>query len=220
MLISTKPAQRRALRQGLPVVAALATLGFALTACGGDNEGASAATNAPATAAPTTTQPAAAPSTPTGSTPRESAPAASATGGSQPVSSEPDPLAYSQCMRDHGITNFPDPDADGGLALDGETLGIEPDSPQYQAADEACKHLLIPPGGAAGPSQEGIEAMLAYAQCMRDEGITAFPDPNPETGLELDGDAVGIDTPQFQAADEACQHLMGEGGSTNEQGGQ
>ena len=63
------------------------------------------------------------------------------------------------------------------------------------------------------------EAMLAYAQCMRDEGISAFPDPPRSGGLELDGNAVGIDTPQFQAADEACKHLLGDGGSTEMHGG-
>ena len=78
----------------------------------------------------------------------------------------------------------------------------------------------MPPPDAAGPPPGAMEAMLAYAQCMRDEGIAAFPDPNPESGdLELDGNAVGIDTPQYQAADEACKHLLGDGGSTNEQGG-
>ena len=60
------------------------------------------------------------------------------------------------------------------------TLGINPDSPQFQAADEACKHLMPPTDAAAprGPS----EAMLAYAQCMRDEGIAASPTPTPTGG--------------------------------------
>jgi hypothetical protein len=217
MIISTTPPRRRALRRTVPLLAALSSLGVALAACGGgDDDGASAATNAPTTAAPTTTQPAAAGD----STPPGSAPADSTTDGSQPVAGEPDPLAYSQCMRDHGIANFPDPSAEGGLGVDAEALGIDPASPQFQAAEEACNYLM-PPEDAAGPSQEGMEAMLAYAQCMRDEGVTAFPDPNSEGGLALDGDAVGIDTPQFAAADEACKHLLpgaGEGGSTNQSG--
>jgi hypothetical protein len=214
MNITTKPAHRRALRQGLPLVAALSMLGLTLAACGGDDDddGAVAATNAPTTAAPTTSRPATGPSAPTDSTPPDSASA-----GSQPAASEPDPLAYSQCMRDHGVINFPDPNPEGGVALDGDTLGIDIDSPQFQRAEQACQYLM-PPGDAAGPSQEGMDAMLAYAQCMRDEGITAFPDPNSE-GLALDGDAVGIDTPQFAAADAACKHLLGEGGSTNQSGG-
>jgi hypothetical protein len=217
MLISTKAPHRRVRRRALPLVAGLSTLGLALAACGGD-DGTSADTNTPATAAPTTTRPAADPSTPPASTPPDSAPADSSPADSAPASSEPDPLAYSQCMRDNGIANFPDPSAEGGLAFDPESLGIDPESPQFQAAEEACNYLITPPEGAAGPSQEGLESMLQYAQCMRDEGITAFPDPNPETGLELDGDAVGIDTPQYEAADEACKHLLGEGGSTNEAG--
>jgi hypothetical protein len=200
------------------MVAALSILGVALAACGGDDDDAGAATNAPTTAVPTTTQLAAAPSTSAATAPPDSVPADSATDGSQPLAGEPDPLAYAQCMRDNGIANFPDPSADGALNLDAATLGITPDSPQFKAADEACKHLMPAPD-AAGPPPAAMEAMLAYAQCMRDEGITAFPDPNPESGgIELDGDAVGIDTPQFQAADEACKHLMGDGGSTEMHG--
>ena len=73
---------------------------------------------------------------------------------------------------------------------------------------------------AQGDDQADAEAeLLDWVECMRDEGITAFPDPNHESGgIEIDGDAVGIDTPQFQAADETCKHLMGDGGSTEMHG--
>jgi hypothetical protein len=50
-------------------------------------------------------------------------------------------LTYSQCMRSHGLPNFPSPGqspAPGGAA-------INPSSPQYLAAASACQHLL-PPG--------------------------------------------------------------------------
>jgi Pectinacetylesterase len=111
-----------------------------------------------ATATPTT-QPAAAgdstpadstpaDSTPTESTPTESTTADSATAGSQPETGESDPLAFAQCMRDNGIADFPDPDADG-LFVDLDSLGIDPDSAQFKAAEEACKDLMPPPDQAA-----------------------------------------------------------------------
>ena len=49
-------------------------------------------------------------------------------------------LAFAKCMREHGIENFPDPGADGGLILRaGEESGINPDSPEFKAAEEACR---------------------------------------------------------------------------------
>jgi hypothetical protein len=49
-------------------------------------------------------------------------------------------LAFSQCMRAHGISGFPDPTFGGGgaqLRL-GSQSGINPQSPAFQAAQKAC----------------------------------------------------------------------------------
>ncbi|MFC6021575.1 hypothetical protein ACFP2T_36075 [Plantactinospora solaniradicis] len=67
---------------------------------------------------------------PIGSTPSV-VPGASATSG---------PTSYAACMRSYGVTNFPEPDASGGYRIPDE-LGIDPGSPQYQAAYEACQGL-------------------------------------------------------------------------------
>jgi hypothetical protein len=47
-------------------------------------------------------------------------------------------LQLSRCMRAHGITDFPDPTTKGGGV--GLHLGanMDPDSPQFQAAQKAC----------------------------------------------------------------------------------
>ena len=46
-------------------------------------------------------------------------------------------VAYAQCMRDHGVSNYPNP-VDGAVSnLIG--LGISPTSPQFQAALKACQ---------------------------------------------------------------------------------
>jgi len=50
-------------------------------------------------------------------------------------------LANAQCMRDHGIANFPDPqfEASGAARITlGEGSGIDPQSPKFQAAQKAC----------------------------------------------------------------------------------
>jgi hypothetical protein len=58
-------------------------------------------------------------------------------------------LANAQCMRAHGITNFPDPtfDANGGAQIKlGKAAGIDPQDPKFQAAAKACQKV----GGIGG----------------------------------------------------------------------
>ena len=47
-------------------------------------------------------------------------------------------LKFSQCMRDHRVTNFPDPISNGRIP-DPTSVGINQGSPQFQAANQACR---------------------------------------------------------------------------------
>ena len=72
---------------------------------------------------------------------RTRTPAAKPTGGTAAVSL---PLEYAQCMRQHGVPNFPNP-VDGHIMLS-PASGIDPDSPTVQAAAAACAKYA-PRGG-------------------------------------------------------------------------
>jgi hypothetical protein len=49
-------------------------------------------------------------------------------------------LKFVQCMRTHGVPNMPDPKAlNGGIAIGGR--GVDPNSPQFQAAQKACRSV-------------------------------------------------------------------------------
>jgi hypothetical protein len=48
-------------------------------------------------------------------------------------------LKLARCMRSHGVPNFPDPTSTG-LNLNGS--GINPQSPQFQAAMSTCGHVV------------------------------------------------------------------------------
>jgi hypothetical protein len=50
-------------------------------------------------------------------------------------------LEFAVCMRANGVPKFPDPDADGGLTIT-RNGGLDPNSPQFKAADKACMKLL------------------------------------------------------------------------------
>jgi len=56
-------------------------------------------------------------------------------------------LAFSQCMRSHGVPAFPDPTFSGGritmkLTAPGSGGGLDPQSPAFQAAQKACAGKL------------------------------------------------------------------------------
>ena len=89
-------------------------------------------------------------------------------------------VKFSECMRDNGVSEFPDPDASGELTIDGVLNGssLDPSTPAWKSATSACKDLQ-PPGftGDEDVSPEEQERRLEFAQCMRDNGVEDFPDP-------------------------------------------
>jgi hypothetical protein len=124
-------------------------------------------------------------------------------------------VAYSQCMRSHGVPEFPEP-TEGHLLIhtsnhNGHATGVDPQSSQFQAAQKVCAKLL-PNGGvlsAAEVTKMG-EGALKFSQCMRAHGVPNFPDPNISGGgvrLTIRGGPSGIDanSPQFKAAQKTCQ---------------
>jgi hypothetical protein len=156
-----------------------------------------------------------------------------ATGSSTPSSAASNGLALAQCMRSHGITNFPDPRSGGGIAINAGS-GVDPNSPQYQAAWKACQSKAGG-GGSQAQRQQAYAAGLKYARCMQTHGVPNFPDPkapgsvpvsqsNSAGGSGYQGfgsGGVNPDSPQFIAANKACEHYLpaGQGPATNTSGG-
>lgn len=56
-------------------------------------------------------------------------------------------LKFVNCMHTHGVPNFPEPKANGGLKITTGS-GIDPNSPQFKSAMQSCRSLL--PGGGSG----------------------------------------------------------------------
>jgi hypothetical protein len=95
-------------------------------------------------------------------------------------------VKFSECMRDNGVSEFPDPDASGQLTVDGVVNGssIDPSAPVWEQAMSSCKDLQ-PPGftGDEDVSAEEQDVRLEFAQCMRDNGVEDFPDPAEDEPL-------------------------------------
>jgi hypothetical protein len=68
-------------------------------------------------------------------------------------------LAFSRCMRAHGVKNFPDPQFSGGTASLGirgrPGSGLDPDSPLFERAQQACQGRLGKGGGIVSSSAGG-----------------------------------------------------------------
>jgi hypothetical protein len=121
-------------------------------------------------------------------------------------------LQLSRCMRAHGITGYPDPTAHGheiSMTLH-VTRGsnLNPHSPQYQAARNACKAFL-PSGNMTAAQKTAANARaLKYSQCMRSHGVSAYPDPNGQGTISVAaGPGIDPTSPLFQRAQRACQSL-------------
>jgi hypothetical protein len=129
----------------------------------------------------------------------------------------PNAMALSACMRKNGVPNFPDPDSSGhikltsGRSANGQTTGVDDNSPEFRKAQQACQKLL--PSGKPSRQQQQKEqqSMLKLAQCMRAHGVPKYPDPrvNPNGGSEMTmGEDVNPNSPQFKAAQATCQKLV------------
>jgi hypothetical protein len=143
--------------------------------------------------------------------------AQTATGASQSASL----VRYSECMRSHGVTGFPDPSTTQGpnaMGIDGFNFnlpaGMNLQTPVAESAQKVCSGLIAGSGGhPPNPAfmARARRAALAHAQCMREHGVPNFPDPT----FSADGGGVtissggrgGIDprSPAFQQAQRACQ---------------
>jgi hypothetical protein len=145
-------------------------------------------------------------------------------------------LAFERCMKDHGIDvhiatsgngstsggvtiGGPQP-AGGGPGAAPQTGGGPTDAKALEAADKACRPLL-PSGMQKDPSAtippEQVDAMLAFAKCMRDHGVD-MPDPQfNDGGMTVQiGNGDGKTGPDpnsktFQDAQTACAKQMPSG---------
>jgi hypothetical protein len=119
-------------------------------------------------------------------------------------------VRFADCMRSHGVSNFPDPSSDPHAfkeALDPTTAH----SPAFQPAVSACQYLLPRSGQqnnqSPPPSHAQITAELAFARCLRSHGFPSFPDPSSTGELThemLANAGINIHQPAVVQAADAC----------------
>jgi hypothetical protein len=125
-------------------------------------------------------------------------------------------LGYANCMRSHGVPDFPDPNSQGEFQLRPVRVEHEhttpladlvPSSPPFQGAERACGAFGSAGRQVTAAQEDGaFEQELQAAVCMRANGVPGYPDPKLIDGSidqEFNG-KFNPDAPAFQRAAGKC----------------
>ena len=127
-------------------------------------------------------------------------------------------LAYSRCMRSHGVPNFPDPDPSSSNTKAGSAQELGVSGSELETAENACQRLLPAGVNDRFPPAEVqllLPRMRNFSDCMRSHGVPNFPDPTiDDQGRPVfDLSDAGFSrqqahAPQFDALMQECDHLL------------
>ena len=127
-------------------------------------------------------------------------------------------VAFSRCVRSHGVPDFPDPQAGASNAKSPSAQQLRVSSSQLSAAEHACQRLLPVGTDDQFPSAEVpllLRGMLPFARCMRSHGVPNFPDPavdsegRPIFPLSTHGISLNYSHSQrFNTVLGKCQYLV------------
>ena len=127
-------------------------------------------------------------------------------------------VAFSRCMRSHGVPNFPDPQAGASNAKFPSAPQLRVSSSQLSTAENACQRVL--PVGVDDQFPPGevpllLRGMLPFSRCMRSHGVPNFPDPaadsegRPMFPLSTHGISLNYSHSQrFNTVMGKCQNLV------------
>jgi hypothetical protein len=93
-------------------------------------------------------------------------------GADKTVSARDKAVKFAECIRAHGVRDFPDPNAENQFEY-----GVSVTPAVWTKATTACKHLQPPGTLSAKRTTKQQSAALRFAECVRDNGVKDFPDP-------------------------------------------
>ncbi|MDE0237899.1 MAG: hypothetical protein OXN95_11810, partial [bacterium] len=114
---------------------------------------------------------------------------------------------FSRCIRDEGFPDFPDIDSSqivdqASFLRAMQEAGVSFTQPGLAPALQTCASVfseliaLAPQQDTNVQQVEQEENAVAFSQCMRDQGLDEFPDPDfgqyPNTGFPGQGDGSGV----------------------------
>jgi hypothetical protein len=114
-------------------------------------------------------------------------------------------VKFTECLRKNGV---PMPDPAPGKPLQfkfDQNSGVS--QATVQKAMEACRQYNPMQNMSPKEDAQAADRSRKFAECMRKNGVEAFPDPKPgQGGIRIDG-KVGND-PDFEKAQQTCQDIM------------
>lgn len=125
-------------------------------------------------------------------------------------------VAYTQCMRSHGVPDYPGPTSGGQMPkiTSGQQVGVS-DS-RLTAAQGACQDLWPYQAPTQAQQRQQLTDDVKFAQCMRSHGLPNFPDPTNSDGhvefvISVSRDGFDPHSPQILAKAHECQHVLPAG---------
>jgi hypothetical protein len=118
-------------------------------------------------------------------------------------------VAYSRCVRAHGVPDFPDPDSSGQIPKEAAVRALRKVSDsRAKAATYACADLNPHNSSGSQPtaSAQTIAERLSFSRCMRGHGVPNFPDPNSTGDYDLHG--IDPQSPVVKSAALTCLHVL------------
>jgi hypothetical protein len=147
------------------------------------------------------------------------APSSTSAGTGPPKGLGADAYKFSRCMRQHGVSSFPDPKVINEPGHQGVEIHITPSisgSPAFKTAQNACQGIMPGPGGNDGDSPQQVAArvkgLISFANCMRSHHVSTFPDPTTRgqiTPTMLRAAGINLHAPAVDAAALACVPASG-----------
>ncbi len=133
-------------------------------------------------------------------------------------------VEFSRCIREEGFPDFPDIDSSqivdqASFITAMQEAGVSFTQPGLAPALQTCAGVfteliaLAPQQDTNVQQVEQEENAVAFSQCMRDQGLDEFPDPDfaqyPNTGFPGAGDGGGNIDSEIQTALRVCLPVMG-----------
>lgn len=130
------------------------------------------------------------------------------TGGDSGLTAQDKAVKFAECVRAHGVSDFPDPNAKNDFEY-----GVSVSAAVFTKAVDACK-ALQPPGSLSSRRTARQQSdSLRFAKCIRAHGVKDFPDPVNGEPVINTYEIPSSNTPNgmtvLNAAIQACRSVSG-----------